>query len=89
MAESKVVVPGLDMGDVLSRLVKYAFEGLAVAIAAYVLPGKTLKMSEIGMIAITALATFAILDIYAPSVGASARTGAGFGVGASLVGFPA
>ena len=89
MAESKVVAPGLDMGDVLSRLVKYAFEGLAVAIAAYVLPGKTLKMSEIGMIAITALATFAILDIYAPSVGASARTGAGFGVGASLVGFPA
>lgn len=89
MPESKVIASGLDMGDVLSRLVKYAFEGLAVAIAAYVLPGKTLKMSEIGMIALTALATFAILDIYAPSVGASARTGAGFGVGASLVGFPA
>lgn len=89
MPESKVVVPGLDMGDVLSRVVKYAFEGLAVAIAAYVLPGKTLKMSEIGMIALTALATFAILDIYAPSVGASARTGAGFGIGAGMVGFPA
>jgi hypothetical protein len=89
MPEAKVVVPGLDMGDVLSRLVKYAFEGLAVAIAAYVLPGKTLKMSEIGMIALTALATFAILDIYAPSVGASARTGAGFGIGAGMVGFPA
>jgi hypothetical protein len=89
MPEAKVMVPGLDMGDILSRIVKYAFEGLAVAIAAYVLPGKTLKMSEIGMIAITALATFAILDIYAPSVGASARTGAGFGVGAGLVGFPA
>jgi hypothetical protein len=89
MPEAKIMVPGLDMGDILSRIVKYAFEGLAVAIAAYVLPGKTLKMSEIGMIAITALATFAILDIYAPSVGASARTGAGFGVGAGLVGFPA
>lgn len=89
MPEAKVAVPGLDMGDVLSRLVKYAFEGLAVAIAAYVLPGKTLRMSEIGMIALTALATFAILDIYAPSVGASARTGAGFGIGAGMVGFPA
>jgi hypothetical protein len=88
MPEAKVV-PGIDMGDILSRVVKYAFEGLAVAIAAYALPGKTLKMSEIGMIALTALATFAILDIYAPSVGASARTGAGFGVGAGLVGFPA
>ncbi len=89
MPEAKTVAPGLDMGDIFSRVVKYAFEGLAVAIAAYVLPGKTLKMSEIGMIAVTALATFAILDIYAPSVGASARTGAGFGVGAGLVGFPA
>lgn len=90
MPEAKVAaVPGLDMGDVISRLVKYAFEGLAVAIAAYVLPGKTLRMSEIGMIALTALATFAILDIYAPSVGASARTGAGFGIGAGMVGFPA
>lgn len=89
MPEAKVVTPGVDMGDILSRVVKYAFEGLAVAIAAYVLPGKTLKMSEIGMIAITALATFAILDIYAPSVGASARTGAGFGIGAGMVGFPA
>jgi hypothetical protein len=92
MADSSkaVAVPmGLNMGDLVSRLVKYAFEGLAVAIAAYFFPGKTLKMSEIGMIALTALATFAVLDVYAPSVGASARTGAGFGIGAGLVGFPA
>ena len=77
-----------DVADIVSRLVKYALEGLAVAVAAYLLPGKVLKMSEIGMIALVALATFAILDIYAPSVGASARTGAGFGIGANLVGFP-
>ena len=88
---SAKVVPssGINMGDILSRVVKYAFEGLAVALAAYFFPGKGLRMSEIGMIALTALATFAILDIYAPSVGASARTGAGFGIGAGLVGFPA
>ena len=80
--------PGLDMSDLLVRVIKYALEGLAVAIAAYVFPGKTLKMQEVGMIALVATATFAILDIYAPSVGASARTGAGFGIGAGLVGFP-
>jgi adenine deaminase len=80
---------GIDMNDILARAVKYLLEGLAVAIVAYMIPGKVLKMSEIGMIALTALATFAILDVYAPSVGASARTGAGFGVGAGLVGFPA
>lgn len=77
------------MSDLVTRFVKYALEGLAVAVAAYLLPGKVLKLSEIAMISLVALATFAILDIYAPSVGASARTGAGFGIGAGLVGFPA
>ena len=84
----EAAAPSLDMGDLVSRLVKYALEGLAVAVAAYLLPGKVLRLSEIGMIALVALATFAILDIYAPSVGSSARTGAGFGIGANLVGFP-
>jgi hypothetical protein len=74
--------------DLMTRFFKYFLEGLAVAIVAYVLPGK-LKISEIGMISLTAMATFAILDIYAPSIGASARTGAGFGIGAGMVGFPA
>jgi hypothetical protein len=86
--EKAVAQPPSMLSDVLTRLVKYALEGLAVAVAAYLLPGKVLKLSEIAMIALVALATFAILDIYAPSVGSSARTGAGFGIGASLVGFP-
>jgi hypothetical protein len=80
---------GPDMGDLVARVIKYVLEGLAVAIAAFVIPGKTMKYSEVAMIALTATATFAILDIYAPSVGSSARTGAGFGIGAGLVGFPA
>jgi hypothetical protein len=88
MPEQKTAAPGVDVSDLVGRAVKYALEGLAVAIAAYLLPGKVLKLSEIGMIALVALATFAILDIYAPSVGASARSGAGFGIGANLVGFP-
>jgi hypothetical protein len=79
---------GIDIADLVTRLVKYLLEGLAVAVAAFVLPGKGLKYSEVGMIALVATATFAILDIYAPSVGSSARTGAGFGIGANLVGFP-
>jgi len=79
---------GIDLSAVVVRLVKYALEGLAVAVACYLLPGKKMQVSEIGMVALTALAVFAILDIYAPSVGSSARTGAGFGIGANLVGFP-
>lgn len=87
-SKPKPTSTGVDMGDIVMRLVKYIVEGLAVAIAAYVLPGKTLKFGEVAMISLTAAATFAILDIYAPSVGSSARTGAGFGIGANLVGFP-
>ena len=93
MPEAKLAPPsGIDVGDIVSRLLKYSLEGLAVAIAAFYLPkwmgGKTLPISQIGMIGLVALATFGILDVYAPSVGASARTGAGFGIGAHLVGFP-
>ena len=78
----------LDFGEILRRALKYLIEGGAVGIAAYYIPGKKLKADEILMIAITAAATFAILDMYTPEIGNATRVGAGFGVGANLVGFP-
>jgi hypothetical protein len=42
----------------------------------------------VAILALTAAAVFAILDVLAPSVGVTARQGAGFGLGANLVGFP-
>ena len=87
-SKPKPTAPGLDLGDLVTRVVKYVLEGLAVAVAAALFPGKPLKYGEIAMLGLTAAAVFAILDIYAPSVGSSARTGAGFGIGANLVGFP-
>ena len=74
--------------EVMKRFLKYLAEGLMVAIAAYVFPKKKMQPDEIIMIAAVASATFAILDMYAPTIGATARQGAGFGIGASLVGFP-
>lgn len=88
MAEKKSAPPGVDVPEVVSRLIKYAIEGLAVAVAAFLFPGKVLKPMEIAQIALVAAATFAVLDTFSPSVGSSARTGAGFGIGANLVGFP-
>ena len=73
---------------VLRRLFKYLVEGLMVAIAAYVFPRKKMNPDEILMIAVVSSATFVILDMYAPEIGDTARKGAGFGIGASLVGFP-
>ena len=60
-----------------------------VALAAYAIPKKALNVEEIALIALTAAATFSILDTYIPSMAVTARSGAGFGIGANLVGFPA
>tara|TARA_B000000557_G_C20795445_1_gene453035 strand:- start:1494 stop:1748 length:255 start_codon:yes stop_codon:yes gene_type:complete len=80
---------GLDLSEVARRALKYIVEGGAVALAAYYIPKKNPKLEEVLLIALTAAATFAILDMYVPSIGSSARTGAGLGIGANLVGFPA
>lgn len=76
------------MAELFRRALKYLVEGILVAIAAYAIPQRQLKLDEIGLIALTAAATFSILDTYMPSMGVNARTGAGFGIGANLVGFP-
>ncbi len=80
---------GISIAEILGRAAKYLVEGIVVAIAAFVIPAKTMKIDEVALIALTAAATFAILDVYAPgSYGEAARTAAGFGIGANLVGFP-
>lgn len=78
----------LDGREVIVRIFKYLLEGIVVAFAAYLLPGKKMDVSEIMVIGLVAAATFAVLDLFAPSIGASVRSGAGFGVGLNLVGFP-
>ena len=79
---------GLNLNELLKRAIKYLVEGLMVAIAAFAIPKKSMNLDEVALIALTAAATFSILDTYVPSMGVSARSGAGFGIGANLVGFP-
>ena len=74
--------------ELIKRIIKYIVEGLMIAVAAYVIPKRSLNLEEIACLALTAAATFAILDTYIPSMGMTARTGAGFGIGANMVGFP-
>lgn len=78
----------INVGELVKRIVKYLVEGLMVAIAAYAIPKRSLNVEEIILIALTAAATFSILDTYVPAMGGSARNGAGFGIGANLVRFP-
>lgn len=76
-----------DGEEILVRLFKYIFEGLIVAVAAFFIPGNhKLSVGEIVLLGLIAAATFSILDLFAPSIGATVRSGAGFSLGASLVG---
>ena len=78
----------VEVGELFKRALKYLVDGLMIAVAAMAIPKKSLQVEEIALLALTAAATFAILDTYLPSIAVSARTGAGFGIGGNLVGFP-
>ena len=77
-----------DMNEFIKRVVKYIIEGFIVSLAAFAIPKQTLNLEEIFLIAAVAAMTFSILDVFIPSMGISARNGAGLGIGMNLVGFP-
>jgi hypothetical protein len=77
----------LDVREVLVRLLKYVFEGLVVAVAAFFIPGNNkLSAQDIILLGLIAAATFSLLDTAAPSISATVRSGAGFSIGAGLTG---
>lgn len=68
----------------LQSLIKYLLEGAAVALAAFYIPNRKSDLREIALIALTAAATFAILDQFSPAVATGTRQGAGFGIGYNI-----
>jgi hypothetical protein len=85
----KDLMDGFTVSELVTRVIKYFLEGLAVAVAMVIIPHKTPHVEEIAVVAVVAASVFAILDLLSPSIGLTARQGAGFGLGANLVGFPA
>ena len=77
-----------DIWEALTRLIKYIFEGLMVALVAYLLPHSKLQSSEIAFLGLTAACVFSILDLLAPAISAGARQGVGLGAGFKLINFP-
>ena len=71
---------------VLAVMLKYLLEGVAVSLAASLVPRRQLRAGEVIALGVTAAATFLLLDMFAPAVGGGARHGSGFAVGARLVG---
>lgn len=70
----------------MSQIVKYLLEGLAVSMASHLVAGNKLNIQEITLLGLTAAAVFMVLELYAPSIVAGARQGAGFGIGMNMVG---
>ena len=73
--------------DVTFLIIKYLLEGIAVSTAAYYLSSRKASVRETIMIGVTAATCFILLDLFAPAVGSSTRTGAGLGIGLQRVGF--
>ena len=86
MAETSYDVSNILMGFGVS-LLKYLVEGLAVAIAMAFVSQK-IVLKHVVTVALVAMAMFAVLDFFTPGIAVTARQGAGFGLGANLVGFP-
>lgn len=74
----------VDAKELVVRVLKYVLEGAVVAIAAWLIPSKKPSLEEVFTLALVAAATFSILDLFLPSISASARMGVGLGIGASL-----
>ncbi len=74
----------IDAKELVVRVLKYVLEGAVVAIAAWFIPSKKPNVEEVMTLALVAAATFSILDLFLPSISASARMGVGLGIGAGL-----
>ena len=82
-----------DFTELIIRAIKYIVEGIAVGMCCFLVgsnkKGGGFNIEEIAIVSVTAAAVFSILDTFIPSMAVTARSGAGFGIGANLVGFPA
>ena len=78
----------INVQEITKKIIKYLVEGLIVALACFAIPKQSLDLEAIGLIALVAAMTFSILDVYIPSMGVSARQGAGLGIGFGISGFP-
>jgi ABC-type Co2+ transport system permease subunit len=76
----------VDFSELVKRIIKYLVLGLVIAVVSIVIPKKSLNLEEVVILALSAAATFSILDVFVPSIADSARNGLGLVVGANLGG---
>ena len=73
--------------ELCKRVVKYVLMGMVIAICTLVLPKSKLDFEAVIALALVSASTFAIIDTFIPTMSYPVQLGAGFGIGASMVGF--
>jgi hypothetical protein len=76
----------MHLNGMINRMLKYVIEGVVVAFVAHFLPSMKLSSMELATLGLTAAATFATLDFFAPSIASAARAGSGLSIGSKLTG---
>ena len=76
----------VDFSELVKRIIKYLVLGLVIAVVSNVIPKKSLNLEEVVILALSAAATFSILDVFVPSIADAARAGVGYGAGLNLMG---
>lgn len=69
----------------VDNLLKYFIQGLAVAIAAYLIPNRKTSVHDIIVVSIVSGLTFMLLDTFTDDIAKYVRLGVGAGIGLNLV----
>ena len=76
----------VDFSELVKRIIKYLVLGLVIAVVSIVIPKKSLNLEEVVILALSAAATFSILDVFVPSMSDSVKSGIGLSLGTGLAG---
>tara|TARA_B100001964_G_C14127791_1_gene551376 strand:+ start:45 stop:335 length:291 start_codon:yes stop_codon:yes gene_type:complete len=74
-----------DISHLVNLFIKYALEGISIAMVAFYIPNTKTNFNEVIQIGLVGALTFFILDVFAPEIGSGARVGSGFGIGKSVL----
>ena len=79
----------IDTRELCRRVVKYLLMGIVIAVSTLILPKQKIDLESVLALSLISGATFAIIDTFIPTMSYPVQLGAGFGIGAGLVGFGA
>ena len=74
--------------ELCKRVVKYVLMGLVISICTLVLPKNKIDFEAVIALGLVSACVFAIVDTFVPTMSYPVQLGAGFGLGAGMVGFP-